>query len=259
MQKDSPSSSVRRAMVTGASEGIGRVFARRLAEQGYALTLVARNEDRLRALVADLPGVGHAILVADLSKKEGTSAAVNALSGESIFTLLVNNAGFGQLGDFTEIPLTRYEEMMAVNLRALVALAHVFLSRAKKGDGLIQISSTLSFFPMPRQAVYAATKAFVTSFTESLWFQYRKVGVTVLNVCPGSTKTLFADRAGGMRVPVPEFVTETPEQVVDAALRAFERRKGPTLVCGWKNRFAVFTARFVSRKVIVEVMGKMRQ
>ncbi len=248
----------RRVLVTGASEGIGRVFAKRLAAQGYGVTAVARNADRLQSLLGELEGAGHSALIADLSTQSGISAVVTELTKGDSYSLLVNNAGFGLLGDFAESSIQNHLAIIQLNVIALVELSHSFLSRAKRGDGIIQISSVLSFLPMPRQPIYSATKAFVTSFSESLWFQCRKKGVTILNVCPGSTATLFQDRSGGKASAIPKFVLETPEQVVDFSLHAYERKFGPTIVSGWKNRLLILFSRLLTRKQLIKMMGGIK-
>jgi short-subunit dehydrogenase len=250
----------KRALVTGASEGIGRVFARRLAEQGYAVTGVARNGARLDALLKELPGDGHRKLVADLSTSAGMASVIADLDGKMTerYTLLVNNAGFGGVGDFAQQPIERIREMIAVNISALVELSHTYLRNASRGDGIIQVSSTLSFLPMPAQPVYSATKAFVTAFSEALWYQNRKKGVHVLNLCPGATRSLFTARAGGKEDEIPNAVIESPEAVVDFALRCYARKFGPTAVSGWKNRLFALMMRVLTRKQLAKVMGTLR-
>lgn len=251
--------SKKRALVTGASEGIGRAFALRLAEKGYSITVAARNSERLDSLLREMPGSGHRKIVADLSTPEGVDVVVRELTENDRTHLLVNNAGFGLLGDFSETPYAKHRELIHLNILALVELSHAFLSRADRGDGIIQLSSALSFLPMPRQSVYSATKAFVTSFSESLWYQSRKKGIHILNLCPGSTATLFPERSGGSSHKIPKFVTESPEEVVDFALYAYERKIGPTIVSGWKNRISVFLFRLLTRKQLIKMMGSIRQ
>lgn len=248
-----------RALITGASEGIGRVFALRLAERGYEVTVVARNMERLDSLLREMAGTGHRKINVDLSQNFGVAAVAKELTEGKPFNLLINNAGFGALGGFSETSITKHRELIQLNVMTLVELSHAFLVRAGRGDGIIQLSSTLSFLPMPRQAVYSATKAFVTSFSESLWYQCRSKGITILNLCPGSTATLFHTRSGGSTHEVPNFITESPEQVVDFALRAYERKGGPTLVSGWKNRFIVLISRMISRSRLVRIMGSIKQ
>ena len=247
---------VRRVLVTGASEGIGRSFALKLARRGYAVTAVARNESRLDSLLAEIGGGPHRKIVADLASENGLASIVKDLTSGERYNLLVNNAGFGGVGDFAETPLSKTREMIALNITALVDLTHAFLGRAERGDGIIQVSSVLGFLPMPKQAVYAATKAFVASFSESLWFQCRRKGIRILNLCPGSTATNFADRAGWAKGEVPAWATELPEAVAENALRALDRNSGPTVFSGWLNKLSLLLVRLLSRKMLVTVMGK---
>lgn len=250
---------IRKVLVTGASEGIGRSFALKLARRGYAVTAVARNSERLDSLLVELGGGDHRKIVADLSTETGLATVVKELASSERYSLLVNNAGFGLVGEFTEIPLARSREMIFVNVTALVDLSHAFMLRAERGDGIIQISSTLSFMPMPVSAVYAATKAFVTSFSEALWFSARKKGVVVVNLCPGNTITKFADRAGWRKEEVPAWASQSAETVSEKGLRAFERKSGPTVVSGWLNHVGAFITRILSRKMIVKMTGGARK
>lgn len=247
-----------RAIITGASEGIGRAFAVQLAKRGYALTVVARNAERLDSLLQEIPGEGHRTIVADLTRTEEQAIVIRELSTGERYQLLINNAGFGGMGDFASLPIDQHRGMIALNITALVDFTHAFLQRAIRGDGIIQVASTLSLMPMPAQPIYSATKAFVTSFSEGLWFQCRKKGITIVNLCPGATQTLFTSRAGGDEKQIPAFIVETPEQVAEFALRGYFRKAGPTLVSGWKNRLFVFFFRFISRKQMVKIMGSLR-
>ncbi|MBS1963855.1 MAG: SDR family NAD(P)-dependent oxidoreductase [Bdellovibrionales bacterium] len=259
MTPPSSSSKTKRALVTGASEGIGRAFALKLAKRGYTVTAVARNASRLDSLLAELGGSGHRKIVADLSTETGLNSVVDDLTNSERYTLLVNNAGFGLVGDFAETPLAKTREMIFLNVTALVDLSHAFLGRAERGDGIIQVASVLGFLPMPRQAIYSATKAFVASFAESLWFQCRKKGIMIVNLCPGSTATNFPDRAGWSKNEIPAWATESADTVAENALVAFERKFGPTLVSGWMNRLSLLLVRLLTRKQLVKVMGTVRK
>ncbi|MFF2901736.1 SDR family NAD(P)-dependent oxidoreductase [Streptomyces sp. NPDC057966] len=142
----------RRALVTGASEGIGRAFARRLAADGYAVTAVARNEDRLRSLTAEL-GPVHRAFVADLATSEGVERVGREVERDR-FHLLVNNAGTATSGPFTDVSVESALAMMRLNCDAVVTLAHAFLAGARAGDALLNVSSTLAFAPMPNLSVW---------------------------------------------------------------------------------------------------------
>ncbi len=245
----------RKVLITGASEGIGRAFARRLADEGYAVTATARNEKRLQELMTELGADHHSYRVADLSTAEGVAAIAEALAIDR-YHLLINNAGFGIYGAFYSAELPMLESMMRLNCDALVALSHAFLQQAKKGDALINVSSALAFMPMPSAGTYAATKAFVTSFTESLWHEQKDRGIYVMGLCPGVTASHFHDRAGGDETNrPPAAITQTPEEVVETAMQALAKREKPTVVSGVKNKMVTNLTRVLPRKGIVKMMA----
>jgi short-subunit dehydrogenase len=244
------------ALVTGASSGIGAVFARELARDGYAVTCVARSKDKLQGLVKEL-GSGHRLLVADLADRDQLQR-VEADVESTGYSLVVNNAGYGIYGRFTEIPLDQQEHLMTVNMNALVRLSHAFLKKAAAGDALINVSSALSLLSYPGGAVYAATKAFVTSFTESLWFENKDRGVFVMALLPGVTNTNFqAVATGGRPAPVQTMRSYPPEVVVRKALAALKARKAPSIISGPLYRFLTFlNTRLMSRKMMITIMGR---
>jgi len=254
----STATKIRRALVTGASEGIGRSFAVKLAKRGYTITAVARNADRLDYLLALLDGPGHRKIVADLSTETGLAVVARELTDSDRYTLLVNNAGFGSVDDFIETPIAKHREMVFLNITTLVELTYAFLTRAERGAGVIEVSSVLGYLPMPRQALYSATKAFVASFAESLWFTCRKKGVVVLNLAPGSTATEFPSRAGYAKDEVPAWATESADTVAENAIVALERKSGPTVVSGFLNRVMLALTRLLTRKQLVKIMGSVR-
>lgn len=245
------------AMITGASEGIGRSFAVKLAQRGYVVTAIARNEERLDSLLAEI-GREHRKVVTDLSTEGGLALVLEYLKTDH-FTLLINNAGSGFVGQFSDTPLANIRAMIFLNITSVVDLSHAFLARAKRGDGIIQVASVLSYLPMPKQAIYSATKAFVASFAESLWIQCRQKGITVINLCPGSTATNFAERAGWEKNSVPAWASESAETVAENALRALERKSGPTVVSGWMNQLTLVFTRFLTRRALVRLMGAVRK
>lgn len=247
----------KKALITGASEGIGRALSLRLAREGYEITAVARNEARLDALLRELSHVGHSKIAADLSTSAGVKRVTDELARYP-YALVVNNAGFGGLSKFETQPLEKIRQMLALNISALVEISHAYVNRARKGDALMNVSSTVSFLTMPAQGVYSATKAFVTSFTESLWYEMKPKGIHVVNLCPGSTLTQFTTRAGGRQEDIPASATQSVEDVVEVAYQALLKKKGPTIVSGRFNQIAVFFTRLVSRATIVRVMGRLR-
>ncbi len=245
----------RSALVTGASEGIGYVFARRLASEGYVVTAAARNEENLKKLTGELGGE-HSYIVADLTTTAGQDKIVKAIS-EKHFDLLVNNAGKAAVGKFAEIPLKRHLEVLTLNCETVVRLSHAYLNSAKAGDALINVSSALAFMPMPLMGLYSATKAFVTSFSESLWHDQKKRGVYVMGLCPGITSTRFNEHSGAGNQETPKIMTQTPKELVDNAMKALRRRKKPTVLSGAVNNVFTFMSRLLSRKAAVNMMGQM--
>lgn len=252
MSKQLSYSSNKTALVTGASSGIGLAFARALANEGWSLILVARRKKRLEEIIENLPGRSHEYIVADLSTPEGIGAVTDRMVA-SPPRLLINNAGNVVHGKFHESILEQQQEMMRLNIDALVTLSKVFLQRASAGDALINVASTLATLPYPTSAVYAASKAFTLSLSESLWFEQKDRGVYVMAICPGSTSTELHAVSGAKEPPA--SVTQTPEQVVAEAMAGLRLRKNPTIVSGGKNRMAAFITRFLSRKAVVSMMG----
>lgn len=244
-----------KALVTGASEGMGNVFAKELSKRGYTITGVARNESKLKDLIQHI-GQQHAFIVADLSTEAGQLRIARELESNH-YDVLVNNAGVGIVGSFAATSIDKQLAMMRLNCEAVVRLAHAFLKNAKSGDALINISSTLAFTPMASLGLYCATKAFVTSFSESLWFEQKSKGIFVLGFCPGMTSTNFQVNAGGRVEDLPKNMSQTPEKAVANALKALASRKKPTVISGTKNWIFGSMPRFMPRKTLVNMLGKM--
>ena len=246
------------ALITGASEGIGREFALQLSKEGYELTLVARNEARLKALLEEIKsdGKNHQSFVADLSIPSDTEkASQKLLSGR--YQLLVNNAGRGLYGLFQKSPLSSFEEMMRLNCDTLVKLSHSFLAASQKGDCLINVASVLSFCPLPGSSIYAATKAFVASFSQSLWYEQKKREVYVMCLCPGATESEFHTRAGGdLRKKPPKAVTQSSKEVVEVAIRALKKRCRPVVIPGVHNKLAVLFSKWTPTRIFINTLGK---
>ncbi|HEX3144297.1 MAG TPA: SDR family oxidoreductase [Pyrinomonadaceae bacterium] len=245
-------------LITGASSGIGETFARKLAAQGHDVLLVARSEDKLIALCNEL-GLNHNVraqyFVADLSQPDTPARLLEETRERNLeIDLLINNAGFGSMGEFGKLDLNRELNMIDLNVRSLVELTHLFLQpmRQRGSGSIINVASTASFQPVPFMATYAATKAFVLSFSEALWEENRTYGVKVMALCPGVTETSFFE-ASHMKRP-PGRVIQTSEQVVDVALRALKRGKS-SVISGWPNRITVETERVVPRSLILRAVG----
>jgi short-subunit dehydrogenase len=188
-------------LITGASSGIGEEFARQLAARGHGIFLVARREERLRALAAELErdhGVRTEVAVADLADRASVAALPGLIAERGLTVdVLVNNAGFSTVGDVHENP-DRQLGMVNVNVEALLALTCAFLpGMTERGRGaVINVASVAAFQPIPAQAVYAATKAFVLSFSEAVCSELKGTGVTMTALCPGPVSTEFVEAAG---------------------------------------------------------------
>ncbi len=248
-----------RALVTGASSGIGETFARRLAARGDDLVLVARREDRLHALAAELAvdGVDIEVVPADLSAEEGLVAVEERLrSTERTVDLLVNNAGFGTNGPFAELAVKRELEMIEVNVVALVRLTHAALGAmvARGAGAVVNVSSLASFQALPLTATYAATKAFVTSFTEALAEECRGSGVHLQALCPGLTRTDFHVTADWNLGWLPGGVWQSPEQVVDASLAGLGRGR-VVVIPGVANRVAARASWLLPRSLVTRLVS----
>jgi short-subunit dehydrogenase len=246
---------IRRALVTGASSGIGRAFALALAQRGAAVTVVGRNAAALQALAEGSPAMR--VRVADLATDAGVNVVREDLRTGG-YDLFVNNAGVGAHGAFAEMPLERVQQLLRLNCEAVVTLAHAYLKTARRGDALVNVSSTLGFGGFPYSAVYAASKAFALSFSESLWYEQKARGVYVLGLCPGPTTSAFHDTAGFPAANRPPArIMQSPEDVVTTAFRTLERRRQPTVISGFKNRVMLFVSgRFFSRRAAINLMGK---
>ena len=250
-------------LITGASAGIGAEFARRFAQRGAHLVLVARRAERLEELATALRAE-HGVTVTPLPFDLMRPGAGQALSDEVArrgirITGVVNNAGIGSYGPFhTEAP-SRVDEEIGLNITALVDISRVFIERlrAEPSGVLINVASMAAYQPSPKLAVYAATKAFVLNFTEALWYESRGTGLRVLALSPGATETEFFEVAGsddadgGSR-------RQSPAQVVDVAFAALDSRVSrPSVISGRGNRIAMAVSRLFSRRRVVLVMGAL--
>jgi short-subunit dehydrogenase len=245
---------MKKVVITGASEGIGLEIAKLLARDGNQLLLVARNKEKLEEVIKNLPGAGHHFLVADLSKKEDVHTISDHIENNH-YDVLINNAGAGMYGRFEELPIAAQVNMIQLNIIGLTKLAHSFIKTAKAGDSLVNLSSTLGTTSFPGTAVYAATKAYVSNFSDSLWWENKTRGVFVLGFCPGVTQTNFHQTAKGDEDIFPRFIIQTPEAVAGELVRALKRRRKPKVVSGGINRFMLFFHRFLGRKMVVNMMG----
>jgi short-subunit dehydrogenase len=230
------------AVVTGASSGLGAIFADQLAQRGLSLVLAGRDQARVEAVAQRVgqtaPDVDVELVVGDL----GTDAEhlVDQLDGR-VIDVLVNNAGFGTYGPFSDIDAGREHELIAVNVDGLVRLTHAVLPGmlARGRGGILNVASTIGFQPGPYQATYGASKAFVLSLSQALWAESRGTGVTVTALCPGPTRTGFVD---ALESDVSHTAVyrrlAAPEPVVAAGLRALDRGRA-VVVPSWRYRVMI--------------------
>ncbi len=233
------------ALITGASSGIGEVFARRLAERGYDLILVARRAERLQQIAAGLP-VHVECLAADLTDPEGLATVEQAIHDNSELRLLVNNAGFGTLGRFWEADLDGQDMMHRLHVMAAMRLTHAALSgMVPRGAGaVINVSSVAAYSQSEGNVSYCATKAWMNSFTEGLSMELRRVKspVRMQALCPGFTVTEFHETLGIDRDRIPAFLWMTADQIVAASLRGLDEGR-LIVIPGWKYKAAVMLLR----------------
>ena len=243
------------ALITGASMGLGAEWARLFGADGYDLVLVARSKDKLDALAEELEsahGIRTHVIAADLSEPKGPMTVWKTLNAAGIdVDVLINNAGFGSNGLFTELDVNRELDMIRVNIEALVHLTRLFMPGmvARKKGAVMNIASTAAFQPGPRMATYYATKAFVLSFSEALAEEVRKHGVSVTAHCPGATHTAFAGTAKIDRSRLFQMGAADAKDVAQHGYQAVQ--KGHVVsIPGVKNKAGAFMVRLSPRWLV---------
>ena len=250
------------AVVTGASSGLGRGLAARLADRGMSLVLTGRNEARLDEAAHQIrraaPRVKVETVAADLSTRSGVSALLDHV-GDRPIEVLVNNAGFGSYGPFVDADPDREADEVAVDVSAVITLARAFLPGmlARGSGGILNVASTIAFQPAPYQAVYGASKAFVLSFSAALWAEARAAGVAVTALCPGPTRTGFVDALGAdaRHAAIYSRLSE-PEPVIEAGLRALDNGRA-VVIPGVRNKVMAAGGRFMPREWITLVTARL--
>jgi short-subunit dehydrogenase len=247
------------ALITGASSGIGREFARQLANRARAIVLVARRSERLADLRDELlnrnPNLEVHVRVVDLADKAQIQLLIDSLAHDEIdVDLLINNAGLGDSGAFATSDPIRNEQMALVNVVALTSLTRRLLPQmiANRRGGILNVSSSAGFLPIPGDAVYAATKAYVTSFSEAIRAELRGKGVNVCAVCPGPVRTQFqqvAKRPGAQPEMGSRIFFVSTEQVVREALAALEADR-PLVIPGIAMKLAMLLTRLMPMPVV---------
>lgn len=249
------------AMVTGASSGIGKSFAEQLAARGSDLVLVARNRARLEELAAELTskhGREVSVLAADLEKPDELALVERRLHEDARIDLLVNNAGYGVTGSFSDLPIDQSMGQVDCNVVALTRLAHAALRTMKpsRRGGVINIASGAAFLPTPQIAIYCATKAYVVNFSLALAEECKPHGVACMVVCPGFTRTEFQSRANYDTSAMPSFVWQSADDCVRESLAAYDN--GETmLVPGLQNRLSMMFMNLVPRTWLAPLAGRI--
>lgn len=232
------------ALVTGASSGIGEVFARKLSARGYRILLVARRRERLERLASEL---GDAVSIpADLTLDADLRRVEELVRAEPRLEFLVNNAGFGTTGMFFDADIGTQDRMYRLHVLATMRLTHAALAGmiSRKSGNIISVSSVAAFFHNPLSVSYGSTKAWINSFSEGLYIELKSIGspVRVQSLCPGFTYSEFHDTLRVDRAAIPKRFWMSAEEVVDASLRALERNR-LIVVPGWRYRLVVAVQR----------------
>jgi short-subunit dehydrogenase len=256
-------------LVTGASSGIGLSTAKELAERGADLILVARSEDKLNDLAIEIRKSGRKahVFASDLSIPNSGEQLFNAIKDAGLSVdLLINNAGYGRWGKFTDFSREDYAKMIQLNITSLTDLCHLFIpDMIKKGTGgIINVGSIASFSPIPYGNVYSSSKAYVLNFTEALRYEYLKKGIQIMALCPGGTKSNFAAVASDHSEKISAKANEmsasssmlSSEVVANQCLDAFLKNK-LYVITGRSNKMMHAIGRHLSRKRMLNITGKM--
>ncbi len=251
------------ALVTGASDGIGLEFCKILASRGYDLILVARRQEVLEKIADNLAakhGVGCYVISCDLAKPQAAKDLFQMTLDQNLqVDFLINNAGLLHNGFFTELDLGAQEEMMTVNMLALTSLTHLFANdmASRQGGNILNVASLAAWMPIPNQNIYAATKAFVLSFTQALHNELKAAGtgVNVTALCPGYTATKMMDNPDqGAKLSIPAGMMQSAQQVAEQGIDACLKGKA-TLVPGLSNRMTTWITHLFSKMALAKTAG----
>jgi uncharacterized protein len=254
------------ALITGASMGIGEEFAQQLAQKGYDLILVARSTDKLQAIAADLKNrhsIKAQVITADLTLPQACLKVFEQVQADgTAVDLLINNAGFGDYGEFSQSDGPKQTAMMQLNVQALVDLTHLVLPtmQARKSGTIINVASIAAFQSMPYLAVYAATKAFVLSFSTALWAETKDQGIHVQCLCPGATESNFdvvsgLDSAFANSKNTPKIATAA--SVVQESLSALDRKQVVVVTSGPTNRIIAGLGKMLPQEMVAMMTAKI--
>jgi uncharacterized protein len=246
-------------IVTGASAGIGAELARVFARHGHALVLIARREDRLRSLAAEIAAGGRPmplVLPLDLTRVDAVTRISHALAAHRLEPqYIVNNAGFGLLGPAAALDRAEQLQMIDLNIRLLTQLSLAFVeSLAQTRGGVLNVASVAGFLPGPGMAIYYASKAYVLSFSESLNRELGSHGVRVTCLCPGPVATEFSARAGSVEGGTPSVLNVSAARVAEEAYRGLMQGKR-LVVPGAGNKLVIFLTRLIPRALQLQILA----
>jgi uncharacterized protein len=239
-------------LITGASSGIGYELARIFAKNNYNLILIARRVEKMEGIKSEFPNINTKIIQKDLTIPTSCLEIYEELKDGNV-DIIVNNAGFGDTGEFQDLNLEKQKNMIDLNIKALTELTHLFGSKMvlNKSGKILNLASIASFMPGPRMATYFATKAYVLSFSQALSQEWKRYNVQVMALCPGYTESEFQDVSNQNELKVIKN-TKMPSSKEVAEFGYFELMKGKTLsIHGFTNNVFAFALRFLSRKSIL--------
>lgn len=250
------------AVITGASSGLGQAFVKRLVRKGKScydeIWMIARRKERMEAICKEYPKQVFKVLPLDLSEEESYVQYSKYLeeADDIVIGLLINNAGFGKIGDFATIPLKEQLGMIDVNIKAVTALTYISLNYMKKGSAIMNIASSAGFVPQRNFNVYGGTKNYVIHFTRALKAEIGYKGIRVTAVCPGPIETEFFERAGEI-VPFKRFMFIKAESVVETALYDLKKNRDLS-VAGWILKSVRIIAKVIPHGLVLRVTRKRR-
>ncbi len=262
----------KKALITGASAGIGYALSEELAKRGSEVIITARRKDRLEALAQKIEKAGGKvdIFAEDLSMPESGKKLYDQIKSAGLsIDILINNAGYGRWGDLTSHERDDYSRMLQLNVTSLTDLCHLYIPDmiSQGGGGIINVGSVASLSPIPYASVYSSSKAYVLMFSEAIRYEYQDKGVQVMALLPGGTESEFASIATEKSEKLTKRyqeregsaaggVMQTSQEVAIECLDAFEKNK-QYILCGGRNRFLYNLTKFMSRQRVLEMTGKM--
>ena len=262
----------KKALVTGASAGIGYALSEELARRGSEVIITARRKDRLDALAEKIVKAGGKvdIFAEDLSTPQSGEKLYDQIKSAGLnIDILINNAGYGRWGDLTSHERDDYSRMLQLNVTSLTDLCHLYIPDmiSQGGGGIINVGSVASLSPIPYASVYSSSKAYVLMFSEAIRYEYQDKGVQVMALLPGGTESEFASIATEKSEKLTKRyqeregsaaggVMQTSQEVAIECLDAFEKNK-QYILCGGRNRFLYNLTKFMSRQRVLEMTGKM--